>query len=719
MHIHKVTIRNFRLLADVELALEKDSTVIVGRNNSGKTSAAEVVRRFLMDSKLTFQIEDFSNVSYDGFCEALKAKNDGKEDVEIRSLLPSIELKLFFRYDNAIPLGPLSEFVIDLEPASDEALIVVRYELRAGGIDAFFEGQPAAPLTPESRVKFFRALRERIPGHFETLLWAEDPSDQSNRKVLPHTALRPLLKTGFVNAQRGLDDVTYKETDVLAKVLESLFTTAQSPTARAEDRAIAEGLQDAVRTIQVGIDTDFNGKLKQLLPTFAEFGYPGLGGPEIQTETTLDVKRLLSNHTKVRYEGYSGVPLPEAYNGLGARNLIFILLQIVGFYKSYRADPKAAGVHLVFIEEPEAHLHPQMQEVFIRQLLFIAQKLNAQQPDAEPWPVQFVVSTHSSHVANEAGFESIRYFLSTQADTAAGVRQTKIKDFRQGLKTTTPDDKKFLHQYLTLTRCDLFFADKAILVEGLSERLMLPTIIKKLEDADPKAPKLSSQYTTVMEVGGAYAHIFFELLDFLELRSLIITDIDSVEKPGGSACEVHKGGATSNACLKSWFDGSDMSITGLLAKTEAEKLCRKRRIAFQHPEVVKGPCGRTFEDAFMLANGVTFGVAGSTSDELEASAMALASKVKKSEFALKYAIKETIWVAPRYLVDGVKWLAAIDISGTANPALVHAAAGATAPVPDPAISAPVAKMVAKPTLKASAKPAAAQPVVKVVQKVKK
>ena len=715
MHIHKVTVKNFRLLAEVELALEKDSKVIVGRNNSGKTSLAEVVRRFLIDAKPTFQIEDFSNASYDGFCEALKAKNDEKEDVEIRNLLPSIELRLYFCYDNSLPLGPLSEFVIDLDPVSDEALIVVRYELRAGGIEAFFEGQPAAPLTAETRVEFFRALRERIPSQFETLLWAEDPSDPSNRKVLPHSALRPLLKTGFVNAQRGLDDVTYKETDVLAKVLESLFTTAQSATARAEDRAIAEELQDAVRAIQVGIDTDFNSKLKQLLPTFSEFGYPGLGGPEIQTETTLDVKRLLSNHTKVRYEGYSGVPLPEAYNGLGARNLIFILLQIVGFYKMYRADPKAAGVHLVFIEEPEAHLHPQMQEVFIRQLSFIAQKLNAQQPDAEPWPVQFVVSTHSSHVANEAGFESIRYFLSTQADSAVGVRQTKIKDFRQGLKTTTPEDKKFLHQYLTLTRCDLFFADKAILVEGLSERLMLPTIIKKLEDADPKAPKLSSQYTTVMEVGGAYAHVFFELLDFLELRSLIITDIDSVEKPGGSACEVHKGGATSNACLKSWFDGSDLSIAGLLAKTEAEKLCKKRRIAFQHPEAAKGPCGRTFEDAFMLANGVTFGVAGATSDDLEISAMALASKVKKSEFSLKYAIKETTWVAPRYLVDGVKWLAAIDISGTANLALVSGAAGAAVL----AIPAPAAKAVAKPTVKAGAKPAVAKPAAKAIGKAAK
>lgn len=74
MHIHKVTIRNFRLLAHVELVLEDKTTLVVGRNNSGKTSLSEVIRRFLADLNPKFQIEDFSMASYGGFWEALKAK---------------------------------------------------------------------------------------------------------------------------------------------------------------------------------------------------------------------------------------------------------------------------------------------------------------------------------------------------------------------------------------------------------------------------------------------------------------------------------------------------------------------------------------------------------------------------------------------------------------------------------------------------------------------
>ncbi|WP_429524370.1 ATP-dependent nuclease [Paraburkholderia youngii] len=159
----------------------------------------------------------------------------------------------------------------------------------------------------------------------------------------------------------------------------------------------------------------------------------------MHTEPLLDVRKLLSNFTKVRYAGYRGVALPESYNGLGARNLIFILLQLAGFYKAFRAETTAQGVHLIFIEEPEARLHPQMQEVFIRQLAKTAQLLVDSTDDKTPWPVQFVVSTHSSHVANEAGVESIRYFLGRDVPGAqAGVRQTRCK----GL-----DGVSYIHQY--------------------------------------------------------------------------------------------------------------------------------------------------------------------------------------------------------------------------------------------------------------------------------
>ena len=127
---------------------------------------------------------------------------------------------------------------------------------------------------------------------------------------------------------------------------------------------------------------------------------------------------------------------------------------------------------------------------------------------------------------------------------------------------------------------------------------------------------------------------------------------------GGAACPVHEGTETSNACIKFWFDDGDHSLAGLLAKDDAAKVKGRRRIAFQRAEVEGGPCGRTFEDAFMLANAAMFAIEGATPNDQARCALAKLNKVKKSDFALKFAIEETDWAAPGYILDGLRWLAA-------------------------------------------------------------
>lgn len=657
MKIDKICIKNFRLLKEVELSLEDKTTVIVGRNNSGKTSLTELFWRLLFDSdkSVSFSLEDFTLSVHKDFWSAFDLFNQDVEENITRAKLPVIEMRLSISYEaSATDLGVLSEFIIDLDTESTEAVAVVRYQLKDGMIGKLFEGITFETGLDENEQKrvFFKLMKDRVPLLYAISLFAVDPTDNLNVKSLELSKLRILLQTGFINAQRRLDDATYKEKDVLGRILERILETSVSESASPEDRTVAEDLEGAVRDIQGKIDTDFKERLDKLLPALSLFGYPGLSDPKLSTETTLDVKRLLGNHTKLCYEGANGVGLPESYNGLGSRNLIYILFQLYEFFKLYKAKQTMPGLHIVFIEEPEAHLHPQMMEVFIRKLHEIATVFSQKFNENQPWPVQFVVTTHSTHIANEAPFESIRYFLCIKDDE----RRTEIKDLRLGLSGSTfNEDREFLHKYLTLTRCDLFFADKAILIEGPTERLMLPKMIEKVEVGD--VGKLSTQYISTIEVGGAYAHHFFRLLNFLELRTIIITDLDSVNGSGGTKCKVSDGSHTSNACIKAWFSNNNISPADLLAKSNEEKVKDALRLTYQIPESGSAACGRSFEDAFMLANQTLFRIGGGTDSEKADDAWTKAGKIDKTDFALEYAIVKTDWDVPTYIKEGLNWLA--------------------------------------------------------------
>jgi len=113
----------------------------------------------------------------------------------------------------------------------------------------------------------------------------------------------------------------------------------------------------------------------------------------------------------------------------------------------------------------------------------------------------------------------------------------------------------------------------------------------------------------------------------------------------------------------------------LLTATTADSAAKIRgnlRLAYQVPEEPGGPCGRTFEDAFILANQAVFGITGSTNDALAKAAEDKAVKQKKSKFALTYAIKKTGWVTPRYIAEGMRWLATSN-AAVADPGVALAA----------------------------------------------
>ncbi|PJI41843.1 AAA family ATPase [Ferrovibrio sp.] len=661
MHIEKVRVEGFRLLENVEIMLQTESTVIVGRNNSGKTSLTDAFARFAGESGPKFRLEDFSSGVRRKFLIARDKRAAGEAIDIVLSALPEIALTLTFRYDPAEELGPLSPFVIDLDPETTTAIVKVAYAPSPSVLTALLEA-PAVPAGADPSRHFFRHVRDQLVKCYALQVTAIDPTDLENTRSMDGAgALTTLLQCGFVSAQRTLDVSRGGDTDVIGKLLGTLFQTASTATAAAEDQAIVAALKGAVEGIEQQIQGNFDIQLKSLLPAFAAFGFPSLSDTELRPETSLNVDGLLSDHTKILYEAHDGVHLPEGYNGLGTRNLIYMLLNLEAFHKAYRARATRPGIHLVFIEEPEAHLHPQMQEVFINQLGEAVKKLSEKYPAEPAWQVQFVVSTHSSHVANAAEFDAIRYFLSTPHQPGNN-RKTKVKDFRRGMDAIPPEDRNFLHQYMTLTKCDLYFADKAILIEGTTERLLMPRLCRIVDNELPAAAKLARQYVTTIEIGGSYADKFYPLLDFLELKSIVITDIDAVYRdetgpaPKWKKCPTATGTGTSNVGIRKWFDladGMQVAPAELIAKNTADKTKNFRRLAYQIPEDGSDACARSFEDALILANQEHFGLGDGDKAVL---AWEMAQDMPKADTALEFALRAEAWNVPKYIKEGLVWL---------------------------------------------------------------
>lgn len=132
---------------------------------------------------------------------------------------------------------------------------------------------------------------------------------------------------------------------------------------------------------------------------------------------------------------------------------------------------------------------------------------------------------------------------------------------------------KFLKQYLTLNRAEIFFADKVIFIEGDTERILVPAMMKKIdeEEIDVESVPLLSQNISIIEVGN-YSQIFDKFIAFIGIKSLIITDIDSCkliydvddkglvkknndgsDKMVGKSVPVEESTYTSNGALKHFY----------------------------------------------------------------------------------------------------------------------------------------------------------------------
>ncbi|CUX72122.1 DNA replication and repair protein RecF [Clostridium sp. C105KSO15] len=635
MEIAFVEVQNFRKLQSCRIDFGKKSTVFVGANNSGKTSAMTALRKFLKKRQLMlddFTISNLASVKKIGK-KILDLNNESNITLEDwNPLLPSLDVWLNVEANEL-------RYVAQIIPTLDwrEGLIGIRLIYEPKDIEKLFasfsiaykashEGKSDLKLWPLDMCDF---LREKISSYFTVNAYVLDPSkivmpsenNIANPQLTP-TGISPLdfdpfkelIRIDIISAQRGLDDSDDESDDktagnstLLSDQLRSYYDKQLDPEhqpTQSDIKALKE-LQGAKEVFDKQISKKFSRSMKEL----AQFGYPGRYNPRIIIESKTRTSDVLSHSTSVRYPLYSDgedqYKLPEKYNGLGYQNLISMSFKLMSFRDSWmngdkrkpQDDADEIGVippiHLILIEEPEAHLHAQVQQVFIKNAYQILRNHSNLKTKSQ-YTTQMVVTTHSSYIALETDFSDLRYFRRIKSKDGLPVSAvSNLKTvFGKGDQTA-----KFVTRYLKTTHCDLFFADAVIMVEGAAERMFLPHFIENSYNA------LDQAYISILEINGRHAHRLKGLIEQLGITCLIITDIDTVDakKKASVMPRRGEGQVSTNTTITDWLPNITLADDLWSAGFGQKEILYTNnkdaaiRVAYQTPVVVKFSNNSTHE----------------------------------------------------------------------------------------------------------------------------
>jgi len=408
LYIQNIDIKNFRTFIDLNLQLNAGLNVIVGENNSGKTALVDAIRLTLDTTS-----SEWTRISATDFHGDEKHFHIQLKFLDITPEQASVFVEHLTHEDDGNGTKQFALYVslkADITDIFKRGNQYIRTELRSG---AAAEG----PIIE-------REIRDYLSATYLKPLRdaeAELNAGRNSRLSQILSSSKQFKRTDGGAFQGLIDKFVQASADILQN--EGL----------AKDRAdIDANLQNLI------FEQDKFGLAIQMLGSKA-FDQMSSSEKERAFQEIIQKLSLVLDENK---------PL----QGLGYNNVLFMATELLLLEQEMNEFP------LLLIEEPEAHLHPQLQMKF---LSFIRDEYSEQKKPK----LQTIITTHSPNLASKAPLENIIL-----------MKEAKAFPMQKGKTELAPDDYVFLEKFLDVTKSNLFFAKGILIVEGDAENILLPTL---------------------------------------------------------------------------------------------------------------------------------------------------------------------------------------------------------------------------------------------------
>ena len=546
MILKKVKIINYRQLQNVELDLQNSLTVLAGPNNSGKTTLISVLKGMFYDKKLRFNYSDIpTNLSTAWVDKILPVfqpimiKHD--KETGIREIIKQISFNGTFATEYVIESFQ-ARIQVDYDPVSDNIQYFADYLMDLDETKHSFYFIYTYEPSVSSFEKDLNEQYDKMAARFRDIDNPDGVEKDTKRYFLKEELLKlycnaSIEKCYFCNS--NYENVNSMEVSAFKKLFNFQNIPAirelddsESDSSKGISKRVIALLKDNVTWVEAtkrlpdllmndiensGAKKEIkNSSIKSLDDTIRNISKTSGGHiGKLQLEMDVnedDVEDFIQRITRAKYD-IDGLLLNEESQGLGFSNLIYLHMRLEEFYKSIDSNK----VNVFFIEEPESHMHPQMQKVFIRFLkkYYIDKKL------------QGLITTHSNEIARMVGLDGLRVIRQTGKSQSELFNLNKFRNSIKNKKIKNVDNESafllenFFDWFFEIGYSELIFADKVVLYEGDSERLYIRKLLG-LSDLS----SLYDSYISFIQVGGAYAHNYLPMLTMLKMKTLIITDLD-------------------------------------------------------------------------------------------------------------------------------------------------------------------------------------------------